>query len=144
MDICELDTYSFWKLGTPSDHNELPDALPLGTTPEVLKRIGSLPEIYHWTAGPGKHKKLVSLPIVRLLWGKEGDFKITLRIKPEISPLLDKDERLVYSIDVSSTADEKDFFRLYVQLREHFGVTLFSEIRRQFIEIQEFRQWCRS
>ena len=103
----DVSFYSFWK----------PQVLPKGEGPLSLFPLGPLEEVT---------KKLLRLPYikpvhcqrsstVRLAWTVGTG--VGLQIKAS------KDGQ-VFSFFLTSSVPDHTFFRLYVQLREQFGITL--------------------
>jgi hypothetical protein len=118
----DLSFYSFWK----------PQSIPRGEGNLVLHPLGTLEEVT---------KKLLRLPFikpvhcqrsstVRLGWGV--GFGVIMQIKAP------KDGR-VLMISVTSGVPDHVFYRLYVQLREQFGVTVLDEVTNEFLTTKQFK-----
>lgn len=131
----EIVHFSFWKPDPipPKDAGILPIELhSLGSLNDVAEKLLDVP---HMTQiPPNPWDKIEPTKDVRLLW--EVDKGVVLKIHIEQGPPKPGE---VLTIDARSSAPERAFYRLYVQIFEQFGATLLDEQVHQFFTPKEFR-----
>ncbi len=99
---------------------------PLGTLPEVKRKIldiKNVKELHSMCSDEGIYN--------RFLWDSS-----VLMVVLEA----DSKTKLVSSIVLINTSDIKEFYILYLQLYELFGVTLLDEDNKKFIPIRTYKK----
>lgn len=131
LDGPELSFYSFWKpdpLPSP-DQSELL-FYPLGSIDEVTRQLLRIPNM--------SHRFCPIVPSVRLLW-RVGN-GVVLQARPEQGQEMVGD---VITLSAVSAVSDQVFYRLYVQLREQFGVTLLDETHGVFLSVEDMKRKIR-
>jgi len=131
----EITQFSFWKPEPipPKDSTILPiELLSLGRLQQVAEHLMEVPHMspvpqVNWD-GPSVE------PALTLKWDVEQG--VILHIRAEQGPPKPGE---VITINATSAAPKKTFFKLYVQIFEQFGATLLDESTHQFFTPKEFR-----
>jgi hypothetical protein len=133
LEAAYVNFYSFWKPREIPPRTKRVDFLhldPFGKAPVVASQILKIPNTYILANTPSY---VGHLPLVRFLWDvQEG---VVLMVRPECN--INDDS--VFCIEAFSVISDKVFYKLYVQMHEHFGAVLFDEIERSFITPEEFK-----
>jgi hypothetical protein len=131
----EIVHFSFWKPEPipPKNAAILPVELQsLGSLNSVAEKLMEVPHMSKIPAAPWDEVKAGS--DVKLMWEVEGG--VVLKVHLEQGPPKPGE---VITIDAKSSAQERTFYRLYVQIFEQFGATLLDEKSHQFYTPKEFR-----
>jgi hypothetical protein len=131
----EIVQFSFWK----PDHIPQKDAtiLPielhsLGSLNSVAEKLMEVPHMTQIPAAPWDQNLTDSN--MKLLWEVDGG--VVLKVHIEQGPPKPGE---VLTINARSSAPQRVFYRLYVQIFEQFGATLLDEQSHQFYTPKEFR-----
>ncbi len=131
----EIAQFSFWKPDPipPKDTTILPIELhSLGSLNSVTEKLMEVPHMTKIPAAPWDQAATDSN--VKLLWEVEGG--VVLKVHLEQGPPKPGE---VITINARSGAEQRIFYRLYVQIFEQFGATLLDEKSHQFYTPKEFR-----
>ena len=131
----EIVHFSFWKPEPipPKNAAILPVELQsLGSLNSVAEKLMEVPHMSKIPTAPWDESKAGS--DVKLMWEVEGG--VVLKVHLEQGPPKPGE---VITIDAKCAAQERTFYRLYVQIFEQFGATLLDEKSHQFYTPREFR-----
>lgn len=131
----DIARFSFWKPDPIPPHNAtiLPIELhSLGPLLTVAQKLLDVPKMSEVPPAPWEAK--LSEKTVSLIW--EVEEGVILQIKAEQGPPKPGE---VLTINAKCATPEKVFYRLYVQIYEHFGATVLDEKSHQFYTPKEFR-----
>lgn len=125
--------FSFWKPDPvpPKNDKILPiDLHSLGRIEEVTERLFEVPHMAEMPKAPWEEHS----DTMRLQWQVEEG--VILKVRAEAGPPAPGE---ILTINATTIAPKKVFFRLYVQLFEQFGVTVLDEEQQSFFTPREFR-----
>lgn len=131
----DIARFSFWKPEPipPKDASILPIELhSLGPLKAVAAKLLDVPKMSAMPAAPWEVNAAEKR--VSLIWDVEEG--VILQIRAEQGPPKPGE---VLTIVAKSATPEKVFYRLYVQIFEHFGATVLDEKSHQFYTPKEFR-----
>ena len=131
----DIARFSFWKPEPipPKDATILPIALhSLGPLQAVAQKLMDVPKMSEMPRAPWEAK--LKDKNVSLIW--EVEEGVILQVHAEQGPPKPGE---VLTIIAKSATPEKVFYRLYVQIYEHFGATVLDEKLHQFYTPKEFR-----
>ena len=131
----KFEYFSFWKPEPipPKDAKiHTVDLRPLGVLESVAEKLAEVPQMAQVPKSPWEVQD--EHPTLRFQWQVEHG--VILRVRAEQGPPRPGE---VLTIGAASAAPQKDFFRLYVQIYEQFGVTVFDERVQDFLTPREFR-----
>ena len=132
----EIVHFSFWKPDPipPKDATILPVELhSLGSLNSVTEKLLDVPHMKQVPSAPWDNIRAGS--DMKLMWEVEGG--VVLKVHIEQGPPKPGE---VITIDAKSSAPQRTFYRLYVQIFEQFGATLLDEKSHQFYTPREFRK----
>jgi hypothetical protein len=130
----DIARFSFWKPDPipPKNSTILPIELhSLGPLKSVAEKLLDVPKMSTMPAVPWEVNAERS---VSLVWDVEDG--VILQVRAEQGPPKPGE---VLTINAKSSTPEKVFYRLYVQIYEHFGATVLDEKSHQFYTPKEFR-----
>lgn len=131
-----IEYFSFWKPDPlpPRDAKIHPVELQsLGRLDDVTQKLSDVPNLRQVPKSPWEVQD--ENPALRFQWKvNEG---VILQIRVEKGPPKPGE---VLTIGAASAAPQNVFYRLYVQIYEQFGVTLFDERAHDFLTPKEFRE----
>ena len=130
----DIARFSFWKPDPipPKNTTILPIELhSLGPLKSVAEKLLDVPKMSAMPAVPWEAEAEKS---VSLVWDVEDG--VILQVRAEQGPPKPGE---VLTINAKSSTPEKVFYRLYVQIFEHFGATVLDEKSHQFFTPKEFR-----
>jgi hypothetical protein len=131
----DIARFSFWKPDPipPKDATILPIELhSLGPLKAVAEKLLDVPKMSQMPTAPWEAK--LAERSVSLIW--EVEEGVILQVHAEQGPPKPGE---VLTIIAKSATPEKVFYRLYVQIYEHFGATVLDEKSHQFYTTKEFR-----
>ena len=131
----KVEYFSFWKPDPvpPKNAKILPVALhSLGKLADVTEKLFDVPGMARVPKSPWEVAE--ENPALRLKW--EVDEGVILHVRTEQGPPKPGE---VLTIGAASSAPQRVFYRLYVQIYEQFGVTVFDERLHDFYTPREFR-----
>lgn len=131
----KFEYYSFWKpepLPPRDSKIHTVDLQPLGTLDVVAQKLTEVPNLAQVPKSPWEVQD--EHPTLRFQWQVEAG--VILRVRAEQGPPAPGE---VLTIGAACAAPQKDFFRLYVQIYEQFGVTVFDERLQDFLTPREFK-----
>jgi len=127
--------FSFWKPDPvpPKNNTIMPIELhALGTLSEVKQKLFEVPHLAEVPTAPWEQEE--GAETLNLKWTVEEG--VILKVRAETGPPSPGE---VLTIGAQSSTEARVFYRLYVQLFEQFGVTLFDERDHDFLTPKEFR-----
>ena len=131
----DIVQFSFWKPEPlpPKDSTILPiELLSLGSLNSVAEKLLDVPNMAKVAKAPWDAE--LTETSFNMVW--DVDRGVLLQIRAEQGPPRPGE---VLTINAKSSAPEKTFYRLYVQIFEQFGATVLDEQSHQFFTPREFR-----
>lgn len=132
----KISYFSFWKPEPlpPRDSKFHPvDLQSLGSLDDVTEKLADVPRMAIVPKSPWEVDD--ENPALRFQWQVEQG--VILQVRVEQGPPKPGE---VLTIGAASAAPKNVFYRLYVQVFEQFGVTLFDEGAHDFLTPKEFRE----
>ena len=131
----DIARFSFWKPDPIPPKNTTILAIELhslGPLKSVAEKLLDVPKMSAMPAVPWELN--AAEKGVSLIWDVEDG--VILQVRAEQGPPKPGE---VLTINAKSSTSEKVFYRLYVQIFEHFGATVLDEKSHQFFTPKEFR-----
>ena len=135
QDNAKIEYFSFWKPDPlpPKDAKIHPvDLQSLGTLETVTEKLTEVPRLARVPKSLWEVQD--ENPALRFQWQVEEG--VILQVRVEQGPPKPGE---VLTIGAASAAPKTVFYRLYIQIYEQFGVTLFDEGAHDFLTPKEFK-----